>query len=85
MFKEHIETTAFQKMPIRSCDYQATLEAQHGAQMPIEDDNVPPTNFQRLDSGVRTRGSEVKARGTEMAKNEELVFVDISEAKKKVL
>ena len=27
MFKEHIETTAFQKMPIKSCGYQATLEA----------------------------------------------------------
>ena len=60
VFKEHIETTAFQKLPITSCDYQATLEAQHGAQMPIEEDNVPPTNFQRLDSGGRTRGQKEK-------------------------
>ena len=33
-----------------------------------EEYNVPPTIFQRLDSGVRTRGSEIKARGTEMEK-----------------
>ena len=26
-FKEHTETTAFQKMPIKSCDYQDTLKA----------------------------------------------------------
>ena len=39
--------------------------------MANEEDNVPPTNFQRLDSGVRTRGSEIKARGTEMAKKAE--------------
>ena len=39
--------------------------------MPIEEDNVPPTNFQKLDSGDRTRGSEIKARGTEMAKKAE--------------
>ena len=32
---------------------------------------MPPTNFQRLDSGGRTRGSEIKARGTEMAKKAE--------------
>ena len=58
-------------MPINSWDYQATLEAQHGTQMPIEEENVPPTNFQRLDSGVRIRGSEIKARGTETAKKAE--------------
>ena len=29
---------------------------------------VSPTNFQRLDSGVRTRGSEIKERGKETAK-----------------
>ena len=28
--------------------------------MANEEDNVPPTNFQRLGSGVRTRGSEIK-------------------------
>ena len=39
--------------------------------MANEEDNVPPTNFQRLDSEVRTRGSEIKARGTEMAKKAE--------------
>ena len=39
--------------------------------MANEDDKVPPTNFQRLDSGVRTWGSEIKARGTEMAKKAE--------------
>ena len=27
MFKEHVETTAFQKIPRKSCDYQETLEA----------------------------------------------------------
>ena len=48
----------------KGCDYQATLEAYHGAQMPNEEENVPPANFQRLDSRVRTRGSEIKARGT---------------------
>ena len=40
-------------------------------QMPNEGDNVPPTNFQRLDSGVRTRGSEIKERGKETAKKAE--------------
>ena len=39
--------------------------------MANEEDNVPPTNFQRLDSGVKTRGSEIKARRTEMAKKAE--------------
>ena len=39
--------------------------------MANEEDNVPPTNFQRLDSGVRTRGSEIKARDTQMAKKAE--------------
>ena len=39
--------------------------------MANEEDNVPPTNFQQLDSGVRTRGSEIKVRGTEMAKKAE--------------
>ena len=39
--------------------------------MANEEDNVPPTNFQWLDSRVRTRGSEIKARGTEMAKKAE--------------
>ena len=39
--------------------------------MPNEEDNVPPTNFQRLESGVRPRGSEIKARGTETAKKTE--------------
>ena len=39
--------------------------------MANEEDNVPPTNFQRLDSGVRIQGSEIKARGTEMAKKVE--------------
>ena len=39
--------------------------------MPNEGDNVPPTNFQRLDSGVRTRGSEIKERGKETAKKAE--------------
>ena len=34
-------------------------------------DNVPPTNFQWLDSGVRTRGSEIKERGKETAKKAE--------------
>ena len=27
MFKEHIEITAFQKYHLKSCDYQATLQA----------------------------------------------------------
>ena len=39
--------------------------------MPNEGDNVPPTNFQRLDSGVRTRGSEIKESGKETAKKAE--------------
>ena len=39
--------------------------------MPNEGDNVPPTNFQRLDSGVRTQGSELKKGGKEMAKKAE--------------
>ena len=39
--------------------------------MANEEDNVPPTNFQGLDSRVRTRGSEIKATGTEMAKKAE--------------
>ena len=39
--------------------------------MANEEDNVPPTNFQRLDSGVRTRGSEIKERGKETAKKAE--------------
>ena len=53
-------------MPIglKDCDYQATLIAEHGAQMPNEEENLPPANFQRLDSRVRTQGSEIKARGT---------------------
>ena len=39
--------------------------------MPNEEDNVPPINFQLLDSGVRTQGSEIKAIGTETAKKAE--------------
>ena len=39
--------------------------------MANEEDNVPPTNFQRLGFGSRTRGSEIKARGSEMAKKAE--------------
>ena len=39
--------------------------------MPNEGDNVPPTNFQWLDSGVRTWGSEIKERVKEMAKKAE--------------
>ena len=41
--------------------------------MPNEEDNVPPTNFQQLDSWVRTQGSAIKARGTETAKKVEKV------------
>ena len=37
--------------------------------MANEEDNVPPTNFQGLDFGAR--GSEIKARGAEMAKKAE--------------
>ena len=39
--------------------------------MPNEGDNVLPTNFQRLDSGVRTQESEIKERGRETAKKAE--------------
>ena len=39
--------------------------------MANEKDNVPPTNFQRLESGVRTRGLEIKARDTEKAEKAE--------------
>ena len=52
-------------MPIKSCDYQATPEAEHGAQKPNEEDNVPPTN---LDFGVRNKIKEAQRRQRKLKK-----------------